>query len=186
MRKSILIKISDIASMSDEELVSHMRGKCKEAAAKKEYKAYCPSSLSVYDYLLRIDKECYRGVAMLNHLKRYHIPTWLEETSKKESLSSSDKKAMNKYNSLVNSCNQYLQRKKDWAKVKPSVTTLIIESNNGLCFYCLTEKATCIDHKVPLVRGGDSQIFNLAPACRTCNAKKHDLTVEEFLKSGRI
>jgi hypothetical protein len=186
MRKSILIKISDIASMSDEELVSHLRGKCKEATTKKEHKAYYPSSRDVYDYLLRIDEGCYRGVAMLNHLKRYHVPTWLEEISKKEALSASDKKAMNKYNSLVNSCNQYLQRKKDWANIKSSVTRLIMESNEGLCYYCLTEKATCIDHKTPLVRGGDSRMSNLAPSCRTCNAKKHDLTVEEFLKSGRI
>lgn len=39
------------------------------------------------------------------------------------------------------------------------------------CLYC-GEKATTLDHIVPLHRGGTNFLWNLAPACRSCNAHK--------------
>jgi 5-methylcytosine-specific restriction endonuclease McrA len=36
------------------------------------------------------------------------------------------------------------------------------------------------DHRVPLKRGGTNFIDNILPACRSCNARKHTMTEEEF------
>ncbi len=36
------------------------------------------------------------------------------------------------------------------------------------------------DHRVPLARGGTNFIDNILPACRSCNARKHMMTEEEF------
>ena len=36
------------------------------------------------------------------------------------------------------------------------------------------------EHRVPLSRGGTNFIENILPACRSCNARKHNMTEEEF------
>lgn len=36
------------------------------------------------------------------------------------------------------------------------------------------------DHRMPLSRGGTNFIENILPACRSCNARKHNMTEEEF------
>ena len=36
------------------------------------------------------------------------------------------------------------------------------------------------DHVVPLSRGGDDVLGNLLPACRSCNADKNDMTLDEW------
>lgn len=48
------------------------------------------------------------------------------------------------------------------------------------CAYC-GGPAMEIDHIVPISDGGTSQIDNLAPACRSCNAAKNDLSLLSFL-----
>lgn len=53
------------------------------------------------------------------------------------------------------------------------------------CAYCLkheTEVGTlAADHMTPLVRGGDHDIANIAPACRGCNSSKGAATPLEFI-----
>ena len=43
-----------------------------------------------------------------------------------------------------------------------------------------------LEHKTPLSRGGDNQYSNLGVSCAPCNFRKHDKTVEEFTKTGRV
>ena len=50
-----------------------------------------------------------------------------------------------------------------------------------VCFYC-GEPATEIDHLTPISRGGTGELSNLASSCRSCNARKRDLTVDEFIE----
>lgn len=38
----------------------------------------------------------------------------------------------------------------------------------------------CIDHHIPMIRGGHLIPGNLVALCRSCNNKKHDLLPEEF------
>lgn len=60
----------------------------------------------------------------------------------------------------------------------------------GLCQYCLKEKATTIDHIMPIKRGGKDHLDNLLPACEPCNSKKashrlHPELEEEALEKAR-
>ena len=52
------------------------------------------------------------------------------------------------------------------------------------CMYCgsLGEQD---DHKLPIARGGTDHWWNLQRTCRSCNLRKHVMTHEEFLASGR-
>jgi 5-methylcytosine-specific restriction endonuclease McrA len=49
------------------------------------------------------------------------------------------------------------------------------------CAYC-GDTADCIDHVLPVSRGGTRDPENLAPACTRCNGSKLDYTVEEWKK----
>lgn len=43
---------------------------------------------------------------------------------------------------------------------------------HSACIYCGATERITLDHLIPLSRGGDHTIGNLAPACRSCNARK--------------
>lgn len=51
---------------------------------------------------------------------------------------------------------------------------------NYRCFYCIEAWAEHVDHMHPKVRGGSNADENLIGACRTCNVRKNDRTVEEY------
>lgn len=51
------------------------------------------------------------------------------------------------------------------------------------CYYCnesLNRNNFTLDHVIPLSKKGKDNRENLRAACRPCNAKKNDLTLEEF------
>jgi 5-methylcytosine-specific restriction endonuclease McrA len=54
-------------------------------------------------------------------------------------------------------------------------------AHGGLCAYCRLRPGVTKDHIVPLSRGGSDWIENIAPACRSCNARKRDLSVRDFV-----
>jgi 5-methylcytosine-specific restriction endonuclease McrA len=56
----------------------------------------------------------------------------------------------------------------------------LVELYGGRCAYRGEEGPLEVDHRIPLARGGSNRIENILPACRGCNAEKHDLTEEEF------
>lgn len=49
------------------------------------------------------------------------------------------------------------------------------------CAYCRNSVPLCVDHVVPVSKGGNSFIENLVPACRPCNASKGNRDVDEWL-----
>jgi len=60
----------------------------------------------------------------------------------------------------------------------------ICDDAGWLCVYCgcrLDVETATADHMVPLSRGGANCIENITLACRSCNSKKHDKTVDEFM-----
>lgn len=60
----------------------------------------------------------------------------------------------------------------------------IAEFNNH-CAYCLLPLAKAeIEHMNPLSRGGGHTLENVVPACRSCNAKKHDKNLLEFAREA--
>ncbi len=59
----------------------------------------------------------------------------------------------------------------------------IHEMTKGHCWYCgqsILLAEMCVDHVYPKFRGGNSNIDNLLPACRSCNCSKRDRTIEEY------
>lgn len=55
------------------------------------------------------------------------------------------------------------------------------------CRYCrteLTEQTLTLDHVIPLSRGGSEWPANCVPACLSCNSRKHDQTITEYLRGS--
>lgn len=57
----------------------------------------------------------------------------------------------------------------------------IYDRDGNACVYCGATEDLTLDHKVPEMHGGDHSPDNLQTACRRCNAKKRDLTHEEYI-----
>ncbi len=51
------------------------------------------------------------------------------------------------------------------------------------CGYCGATSNLCIDHVVPISRGGATLIDNLVTACVSCNSKKKDKHPRRFVES---
>lgn len=55
----------------------------------------------------------------------------------------------------------------------------------GRCYYCernIRPKWLSMDHKTPIVRGGQSSKGNLVPACRACNTEKGYKLLSEWIQ----
>lgn len=55
----------------------------------------------------------------------------------------------------------------------------------GKCFWCGTDinSLSCHhDHLIPLAKGGDDELYNLALTCAPCNLRKGDLMPWEFIE----
>lgn len=72
-------------------------------------------------------------------------------------------------------------RKMNAGKLSPEEWISILKNNNYACYYCGKKEVHLEqEHKTPLIRGGKHDIYNVVPACRECNARKHKKTEEEF------
>lgn len=73
----------------------------------------------------------------------------------------------------------------DW--ISPRVRKEVFDRDANACVYCSSGDDLCIDHKVPVIRGGNNSADNLQAVCRTCNADKRNMTHEEYLNwDGRV
>lgn len=60
----------------------------------------------------------------------------------------------------------------------------ILASQSSRCIYCgsdISGGLHTVEHLTPLSRGGTNKVENIALACRSCNARKGDKMVTEFL-----
>lgn len=60
----------------------------------------------------------------------------------------------------------------------------VMATSDWKCVYCqvsLTPENRSIDHVIPLSRGGKHCIVNLVACCRTCNSKKGNKSVSDFV-----
>ena len=55
----------------------------------------------------------------------------------------------------------------------------------GTCMACGSSEELSLEHLIPLSRGGDHGIGNLATLCTPCNSSKKELTWTEWKHSGR-
>lgn len=59
--------------------------------------------------------------------------------------------------------------------------TDMIKRTGGRCTYCGSEKKLTVDHIVPLSKGGTNYRDNLQLLCRSCNARKSDKLIQDFI-----
>lgn len=52
----------------------------------------------------------------------------------------------------------------------------VLRRDGGICVYCGAD-ATCVDHVVPMVRGGGDEMDNLVASCTLCNLRKGSKSV---------
>ena len=64
----------------------------------------------------------------------------------------------------------------------PTEFSLKCENYNNVCVYCGEKKPLGPDHVMPLAKGGNNDIENILPSCKSCNSKKHTMNFGEFLK----
>lgn len=80
-------------------------------------------------------------------------------------------------------------------KIKPIrsklIRELVFKKGKGKCWYCSVELTRtggniktdfCVEHLIPQKRGGSfDELSNLVAACSSCNLKKKDMTVDEYI-----
>lgn len=80
--------------------------------------------------------------------------------------------------------------KKGWPQIKEFTDKLYLKQK-GKCFYCdrtmtrfgdNTKTDFCCEHLTPLSRGGKDHPDNIVGACNSCNTKKRNRTMEEFVE----
>ncbi len=76
-------------------------------------------------------------------------------------------------------------RSQEWLeKRKPPVSMRVrrtLWDHYKGCYYCGGDNESLgVDHLLPRSRGGDNDIVNLVPCCRSCNSQKGTKTPEEF------
>lgn len=88
---------------------------------------------------------------------------------------------------LVIALNRYVPRKKPDISPDSLVSKRMILTRDGYsCSYC-GEFGNTVDHIVPKSKGGLSSWGNLTTACKDCNGKKGDLSLEAMgYKTPRI
>lgn len=62
---------------------------------------------------------------------------------------------------------------KQWLELK--------ENYSNLCAYCAEKKPLTMDHIIPLSKGGEHDIDNIVPACKSCNSGKIDKPLLLFM-----
>ncbi len=63
--------------------------------------------------------------------------------------------------------------------------TALLEREQHKCFYCLrsvTPDIGALDHVTPQVNGGNNSYRNIVVACHECNARKQDMSGQDFLR----
>lgn len=53
------------------------------------------------------------------------------------------------------------------------------DAHGNRCAICREEKKLCVDHIIPLMKGGSNYITNIQPLCFSCNSRKKDKMPEE-------
>lgn len=71
------------------------------------------------------------------------------------------------------------RRERERKNLTKELKQRILSRDKEICYYC-EEKATTVDHKNPISRGGNSVEENLTACCEFCNNVKGHMNEKEF------
>jgi hypothetical protein len=64
------------------------------------------------------------------------------------------------------------RRKANSITSKPEIRQAVYELHGNKCLCCGSQENICIDHVVPVYKGGKNEIENFQPLCKSCNSSK--------------
>ena len=76
-----------------------------------------------------------------------------------------------------------LEKKLEQRFFDSKLVSILYNLFDGRCAYCgctLTSENFTVDHKKPLIQGGENSLENFFPSCRHCNSQKQGRTIEEY------
>lgn len=127
-------------------------------------------------------KACYKKNGGSEAIKRFYEKN-REDIIKKQvqwQKNNSDKIKLSKQKAKC----QYRSRKK--ANISIIYTTQQLKDRfsifNDCCVYCLKSEFITIDHFIPISKGGADALYNLVPACRSCNSSKNASDPIEWMR----
>lgn len=65
-------------------------------------------------------------------------------------------------------------------KLNNGIKKKVFERNGCMCAICRSKEKLCIDHIMPVSRGGFTILDNLQVLCEKCNLQKSNMTMDEF------
>ena len=63
--------------------------------------------------------------------------------------------------------------------INPKIRETVLARDARACVYCASETNLTLDHIIPEIKGGTNTAENLVTACRSCNGKKREFTIEQ-------
>lgn len=81
----------------------------------------------------------------------------------------------------------YIHQKTQRGSISRDVRARIWDVTRGQCWYCGSSTNPyvdfCIDHLIPLARGGEDEIENFVPSCSYCNQRKAASLLDEWRRN---
>lgn len=65
-------------------------------------------------------------------------------------------------------------------KLNDSIKGKVFNRDGRVCVVCGSSEKLCVDHIIPVSRGGFTTLDNLQVLCDKCNLQKSNMTMEEF------
>lgn len=129
------------------------------------------------------------GASEINWRLRRNVSQEIEALTSKKLVTVTDgrvtvtnwTKRQSKADSSVSRVQKYRERLKG-AKGGGDYTqhrSTVYERDGNKCVYCHSTENLCLDHLVPLIRGGTNALSNLVTACKACNSGKSGRTPDE-------
>lgn len=69
-----------------------------------------------------------------------------------------------------------------WIRQEKRIAIVTIR-DGGECVYCGSDQKLTLDHIKPRSSGGSNEAENLVTACQSCNSKRRDMDIADFVMS---
>lgn len=69
-----------------------------------------------------------------------------------------------------------------WIRQEKRVAIVVIRDGSQ-CVYCGSSHKLTLDHIKPRIAGGSHEAENLVTACQSCNSKRRDMDIADFVRT---